>query len=264
MRLSIITPALAALLLACFDTSAMPETDGARQPVIVELFTSEGCSSCPPADSLLQKLDQTQPVPGALVIVLSEHVDYWDRLGWKDPFSSPIFTRRQEAYGRRLRLDGVYTPQVVIDGTSEAVGSDALQIQRAILQSIKTDKLQVQISPVFKNNRGEATVHVQVGPSGKSAARGDARLMVALAENAVVSRVLRGENGGRKLDHVAVARSLMDLGRLDDAGAFSTDIPLTGELEQWNGKRIIAFVQDKQYGRIQGAAFRLLAPTTPY
>ena len=262
MRLSIIPPVVAALVLAFFDTPAMPEADRARQPVIVELFTSEGCSSCPLADALLQKLDQTQPVPGALVIALSEHVDYWDRLGWKDPFSSPVYTRRQEAYGRRFRLDGVYTPQVVIDGIFEAVGSDALQIQRAILQSIKAARLQVQISPVFKNSRGEAAVYVQVDPTGKSAAQGDARLMIALAENAVVSRVLRGENGGRKLDHVAVVRSLMDLGRLDDAGAFSTDIPLTGELEQWNGKRIIAFVQDKQYGRIQGAAFRLLAPTT--
>jgi len=262
MRLSIIPPALAALLLACFDSPASPEADGTRQPVIVELFTSEGCSSCPPADALLQKLDQTQPVPGALVIALSEHVDYWDRLGWKDPFSSPVYTRRQEAYGRRFRLDSVYTRQVVIDGTSEAIGSDALQIQRAILQSIKAEKLQVQISPVFKNSRGEATVHVQLDPSGESAARGDARLMVALAENAVVSHVLRGENGGRKLDHVAVVRSLMDLGPLDLAKAFSIDIPLAGELEQWNGKRIISFVQDQEYGRIQGAAFRLLAPTT--
>ena len=263
MRLSIIPPALAALLLAFFDTPAMPEADRARQPVIVELFTSEGCSSCPPADALLQKLDQTQPVTGALVIALSEHVDYWDRLGWKDPFSSPVYTRRQEAYGRRFRLDGVYTPQVVIDGTSEAVGSDALQIQSAILQSIKADKLQVQISPVFKNSRGEAVVHVQVDASGKSAARPDARLMIALAENAVVSHVLRGENGGRKLDHVAVVRSLMDLGPLEAARGFGTDIPLTGELEHWNGKRIIAFVQDQQYGRIRGAAFRLLSTAAP-
>jgi hypothetical protein len=264
MRLSIIPPALAALLLACFDSPASPpEADGTRQPVIVELFTSEGCSSCPPADALLQKLDQTQPVPGALVIALSEHVDYWDRLGWKDPFSSPVYARRQEAYGRRFRLDSVYTPQVVIDGTSEAIGSDALQIQRAILQSIKAEKLQVQISPVSKNSRGEATVHVQLDPFGKSAARGDARLMVALAENAVVSHVLRGENGGRKLDHVAVVRNLMDLGPLNSARAFSTDIPLTGELEHWNGKRIIAFVQDQQYGRIRGAAFRLLSSAAP-
>jgi hypothetical protein len=214
LRLSIVPPALAVLLWACSDTPAAPEPDSGRRAVIVELFTSEGCSSCPPADALLKKLDQEQPVRGALVITLSEHVDYWDRLGWKDPFSSPVYSRRQEAYGRHFHLDSVYTPQVVIDGTSEALGSDAGQISAAIRQSIKADKLEVQISPVFKNSRGVASVHVQVDPSANSAARGDARLMIALAENAVVSHVLRGENGGRKLDHVAVVRSLVDLGRL--------------------------------------------------
>ena len=260
MRLSIIIPpAFAAFLLACADPPAATEPDGTRRPVVVELFTSEGCSSCPPADALLQKFDRDQPIPGALVIVLSEHVDYWDRLGWKDPFSSPVYSRRQQAYGRRFHLDSVYTPQVVIDGTSEAVGSDARQISAAIRQSLKADKLQVRISSVFNNSRGVPSVHVQVDASEKSEARGDARIMIALAENAAVSRVLRGENSGRKLDHVAVVRSLIDLGPSDPSGAFSADVPLTGELEQWSGKRIVAFIQGQQFGRIQGAAFRLLS-----
>src|ERR1700674_5650923 len=212
MRLSIIPPALAALLLACADTPAAPESDGARRPVIVELFTSEGCSSCPPADALLQKFDRDQPVPGALVIVLSEHVDYWDRLGWKDPFSSPAYSRRQEAYERRFRLGSVYTPQVVVDGTSEAVGSDARQISTAIRQSLKADKLAVRISSVFKNSQGVPSVCVQVDASEKAAARGCVEVMIALVENSVVCYVLRGESSGRKLFHVAVVRILIDLG----------------------------------------------------
>jgi hypothetical protein len=124
-------------------------------------------------------LDQAQPVPGAVVIALSEHVDYWDRLGWKDPFSSALFTRRQEAYVRRFRLDSAYTPQMVVDGTTEAVGSDARQVQDAIRQASKADKLHVRISPVFKNSRGVDTVHVEVDSSASS--RDESRVMVALA-----------------------------------------------------------------------------------
>lgn len=255
MRLSILL--LPLLLLGSTSGTGIP-----LQPVVVELFTSEGCSSCPPADALLLKLDRTQPVPGALVIALSEHVDYWDHLGWRDPFSSPVFSRRQEGYGQRFHVDS-YTPQVVVDGTSEAVGSDDRQVQNAIRRSAKADKLQIRISPVFRNSRGVPAVHVAVEPSGKSAGKSPAQLEVALAENAVVSHVRSGENSGRKLDHVAVVRTLTDLGSLDSAGAFSADIPLTGELAQWNGKRIIAFVQNRQYGPIRGAAFRLLPPTVP-
>ena len=256
MRLSIV---LSFLVMSSSGTPPL-------KPVVVELFTSEGCSSCPPADALLLKLDRTQPVPGALVIALSEHVDYWDHLGWRDPFSSPVFTQRQEGYGRRFHTDS-YTPQAVIDGASEAVGSDDRRIQDAIRRSANTDKVQVAISPVSRNSRGVPVVHVQVepsgkvDPSGKSGGKNSAQVEIAVAENAVVSHVRAGENNGRKLDHVAVVRSLTDVGSLDSTGAFSADIPLTGELAQWSGKRIVAFVQDRQYGRIQGAAFRLLPPT---
>lgn len=264
LRLFVILSTVAGgLLLSSPAIPAAPATDKPLQPVVVELFTSEGCSSCPPADALLLKLDRTQPVPGALVIPLSEHVDYWDHLGWRDPYSSPVFSRRQEGYGRRFHLDSVYTPEVVIDGNAEALGSDTRQVQDAIRQSLTADKLQVRISPVFRNSRGVPTVHAQVEASDKPAIRGGAEVKMALAESAVVSDVLRGENSGRTLNHVAVVRSLLDLGRVDGAGTFSADIPLTGELAHWNGKRIIVFVQDPQFGRIRGAALRLLSPLEP-
>src|ERR1700686_990870 len=132
------TPAVAFSILACiFGAQASRAGD---VPVLAELFTSEGCSSCPPADALLMKLDRLQPVPGARVIVLSEHVDYWNQLGWRDPFSSPQFSKRQADYARLMGSE-VYTPQLVIDGRVQLNGSDAKDIQDAIARAAARPKL---------------------------------------------------------------------------------------------------------------------------
>src|SRR5208337_4581931 len=116
-----------------------------RQPVLVELFTSEGCSSCPPADALLEKLDREQPIAGAQIIVLSEHVDYWNHLGWTDPFSSAAFSARQETYARRFGLDGPYTPEMVVDGNAECNGSDARKAEAAIRRAIEAPKVGIRM-----------------------------------------------------------------------------------------------------------------------
>ena len=121
-KLSFLTTVIALFAVALVCGAA--DDGSARIPVLLELFTSEGCSSCPPADRLLQVLDEKQPVAGADLIVLSEHVDYWNGLGWKDPFSSPQYTSRQQDYTNRYKFDGVYTPQLVVDGRYGFVGSD--------------------------------------------------------------------------------------------------------------------------------------------
>ena len=117
-----------------------------KSPVLVELFTSEGCSSCPPADRALTFLEKQQPNSDAEIITLSLHVTYWDDLGWKDKFSSMLFTQRQELYSQRFNLDSIYTPQMVIDGNYELVGSDLTRAQKLISESAKNQKAKVEIT----------------------------------------------------------------------------------------------------------------------
>src|SRR5271170_2350627 len=139
------------------------ERSSARVPVLLELFTSEGCSSCPPADRLLEILDEKQPVAGADLIVLSEHVDYWDRLGWKDPFSSPQYTARQQDYTNKYNFDGVYTPQLVVDGRFGFVGSDGREASAAIQKAIRERKIPIEISNVSREGN-QVTAHIELHP----------------------------------------------------------------------------------------------------
>src|SRR5882724_10951247 len=120
--------------------SAVAAAETPRTPVLVELFTSEGCSSCPPADLLLSRLQQSQPIAGVEVITLSEHVDYWNQLGWTDPFSSASLTERQRQYTAVLRGDGVYTPQMIVDGKIGFVGSDRQKALPAIAEAAKAPR----------------------------------------------------------------------------------------------------------------------------
>jgi len=153
---------VAALTLSAGALNCAAADNGTpRIPVLLELFTSEGCSSCPPAARLLETLDQKQPVAGADLIVLSEHVDYWDRLGWKDPFSSPVYTARQQDYSNKYNLDGVYTPQLVVDGRYGLVGSDGREVTDAIQKAIRGLKIPIAISKV-SHDGNQITAHIEL------------------------------------------------------------------------------------------------------
>lgn len=236
-------PMIVMLLTAVLAT---PET--ARVPVLLELFTSEGCSSCPPADRLLESLDR-QPVAGVNLIVLSEHVDYWNYLGWKDPYSSAVYSDRQHNYADRLGAE-VYTPQLIVDGATSALGSDQGEVTQAISRAAKEAKIPVSMSAA-KSGTG-ATVHVDANSRGKSA-----DLYVVIAADRARSQVLRGENGGHMLTHVAVVQSITKVGKWEGSGATGRDVPIPAKLvaAATSGQtRVIAYLQDPQTGRILGAA----------
>ena len=231
------------LIAAC--QAAWASEGDKRTPVLVELFTSEGCSSCPPADVLLESLDHAQPVAGAEIIVLSEHVDYWNQIGWTDPFSSPRFSQRQQAYARRFGLDGGYTPQMVVDGSTEFVGSDGRRAVSDIAEASRKTKATVRITPAGSPSR----VRVEV----EGAANGE--VFVAVALNEAVSQVVRGENKGRQLRHVAVVRSLTQIGKVNGDAGFSKEIDLPADKQaDPHNYRIAVFVQERGQGRVVGAA----------
>jgi hypothetical protein len=217
----------------------------ARVPVLAELFTSEGCSSCPPADALLMKLDKMQPVSGAQIIVLSEHVDYWNSLGWKDPYSSAQFTQRQGMYTRES-----YTPEMVIDGRKEVLGSDEKAIQAAVEKAAARPKLPVRIVSA-KRDDNQAVVSIAIG-----AASGKADVWVAIADDRDQSGVKNGENKGRTLNHVAVVRSLGKVGTVTKAAGLEKTlrVPLVSQAE---GMRVVVFVAESG-GPVMGAAMQEL------
>ncbi len=213
------------------------------QPVLVELFTSEGCSSCPPADALLEQLDRKQPVSGAQIIVLSEHVDYWNHIGWADPYSSPAFSARQEQYAKRFRIQGPYTPQMVVEGRAEFVGSDSRAAESAIREALRQPKATVRID----ENDGSAAVEVDRLPKGTAH---KASVYVAYAADSGTQDVLRGENKGRRLHHVSIVKELREVGTVDEHADFKTRVPLE------SGSRLIVFVQEAGNGPVWGSAMR--------
>jgi hypothetical protein len=221
--------------LICLSLGTVPVHAGER-PTVVELFTSEGCSSCPPADALLAELAGRPEV-----LALSFHVDYWDRLGWKDPFSSPDATRRQHGYADRLGLATVYTPQIVVDGRWQVVGSDRAEVEEALGAALRSRE-EVPVRLAVDHGR----VHVDLGPGGDNIA---ASLLLIGFDRRHVTAVARGENGGRTLSHVDVVRSIEEVAQFDGRGR-AFEAPIRAPCD-----RVAAILQARD-GRVLGVAVR--------
>lgn len=256
--------ALAALRLVDRPAEAAPfsipaygtpgAADATAVPVLVELFTSEGCSSCPPADVVLASLERTQSVAGARIVPLGWHVDYWDRLGWTDPFSTARASERQRAYAPLG--SGSYTPQAVIDGRAETVGSRRGVIEQAIAEAVKRPHAAIAIDLAARANEAapfEITLRIGALPAG---AAGDAEAVVALTQNVARVEVKRGENGGSTLEHTAIARELVIAGAVPASGGIlKSSVKLPAGVTA-KDLRIVAFVQERAARKVIGTATR--------
>jgi hypothetical protein len=252
-----VRPAAAVLVAFAVFAAVSPAPTRATgpTPIVVELFTSEGCSDCPPADAMLASLAAAASRgDGPAVIALSEHVDYWDRLGWRDRFSSAAFTNRQQVYSAHFNIDSIYTPQMVVDGVAEFVGSDGAAARRAIAKATGMPHGVVRISAEPPaGDRVSVTVSASELPA---VGRGDhADVVLAITEDGLKSDVKRGENRGRMLAHAAVVRRLITIGETPESGASSAQSVVTLEPE-WRRDQltIVAFVQERRGRRVLASA----------
>jgi hypothetical protein len=231
---------------------------GRRAPVIVELFTSEGCSSCPPADAVLAALEAEQPVDGAQVIALSEHVDYWNYIGWADPFSSAAYSARQELYAGVMRNERIYTPQMIVDGQAEFVGSNGAKAREAIARAARAPKADVVVtrSAAAPADALSLAFEIRIREVPAISAGDVAEVLFAITERRLASNVLRGENAGRKLSHTAVVRELRALGRIDPSTNAYSGQTRMALIDGWkrDDLQAIVFVQERAHRKILGAA----------
>ncbi|MGA8529768.1 MAG: DUF1223 domain-containing protein [Acidobacteriaceae bacterium] len=239
-------------LLPHFAAGQNPGQERPGSVVIVELFTSEGCSDCPPADAILRQINLKQTSAGQLIVGISEHVTYWNYLGWKDPFSSPEFTDRQNVYASRMSPEGPYTPQMVVSGREQFVGGDVNALQKALQDEARRPHLELNILSSALSSSG---LDVKFSIAGETSSPLD--IIAVLTDDADRSSVLRGENGGRLLQHVSVARSLVRVATVRGAAQESVHIPLPDgfHLDSGSGHHhLILFAQTQHQGAIQGAA----------
>jgi hypothetical protein len=247
--------AVSLTLLAVPLTShaASPGTSVGTTPssvAIVELFTSEGCSSCPPADALLRQINLKQTNAGQLIVGISEHVTYWNNLGWKDPYSSPVFTDRQSVYASRLSSEGSYTPQMVLNGRDQFEGSDGSALERALRDDARREHFALSIVSSTPTTEG-----IDVKFAFAESPSKPLDIIAVLTDDTDRSNVLRGENSGRQLQHVSVARSMTRVATVRDGGEQAVHISFPEGLSAstGTGHHLILFAQEPHQGAIVGA-----------
>jgi hypothetical protein len=246
-----VPPLVIAVVLGAHRMTAVPDAHAdvapARVPVLVELFTSEGCSSCPPAEDELARLDVDQPVDRARVVTLAYHVDYWNDLGWPDPYSSAVWTARQHVYDRDGQL---YTPQAVVQGERQCVGSDDSTLRRLVGAAAARPAARVSVASRAEGNAVRAAVTVAALPSVSTGDR--AEVWAALVERGVENLVARGENAGRRLRHAPLVRDRGVAGVVSGGGG-SLDVVLTvPEGARRDALGVVAVVQEARSGRVLG------------
>lgn len=248
MRSGLILFALCVFFTSCSAQKAETpkplnlDKNAPKPVVLVELFTSEGCSSCPPADKALTYLSK-QEITDVEIVTLALHVDYWDGPDWRDKFSSRSYTERQEEYERILKAGSTYTPQMVVDGQTEFVGSDLRKATAALAEAVKVEKGRVAAA-IDKN---KLTIGVSGLPGHEKAT-----VYLAISEDGLVSNVQGGENLGSRLEHTSVVRKLSEVGSID-AGASRSDLSAEVKLDpEWKAENLnyVVFVQEDKSRKI--------------
>lgn len=240
---------------------AFSNADSPKQPVIVELFTSEGCSSCPPADTFLKKLSEEQPLNGIEIIALEEHVDYWNHDGWTDPFSSQDFTLRQQDYSSVIPKGGVYTPQIIIEGRTQLIAGRAAEVVEQIHSAAAHPLARLVLSPESAPKPHTRSFSLTLDPSSPSPSVSRLDFWVAVTEKGLHSSVNAGENKGETLYHSPVVRELHKFHSvslpLKDPVDFKVDLR-----SSWDPSNltVVAFLSDPYSRQILAAG---TSPITP-
>lgn len=225
--------------------NAQEDASGNRTGIaVVELFTSEGCSSCPPADRNLIRIDRIAREKGISVFPLSFHVDYWNGLGWQDPFSSKQSTNRQRAYAKLFSSNRVYTPQIIVNGCVEFVGSNSMLTDKALEKELKT-RTEGNIAAAVKRTGDTILVAVESDRTGDNIA-----INCALTQKQAARSVTAGENAGRKLEHVNVVRAFRAIRASGEKQTVELEAPASILSEQLE---VVVFTQSLTDGKIDRA-----------